>query len=271
MCPQRTGWRPQRISSRAFTLIELLVVIAIIAVTAALLLPALSKAKQRAQTIVCLSNLKQLELSCHLYCVDYNDYLPQNQVGGFVTAPSSTNGLSTVTNSRSWCPGIAPLDGSVENTVKAGNIYQYNTAPGIYHCPADRSTVNGQPDVPRTRSFCMNISLNCDDARTTYRKFTDISVPPPSNIFVFIDTQEDDIWDGTFGIFSPDSYWADYWIDLAADRHNRGANLSFADGHVEHWRWKAPKVFYGVWWPALSNEDLDDLHRLQNCVKPGVQ
>jgi prepilin-type processing-associated H-X9-DG protein len=88
---------------------------------------------------------------------------------------------------------------------------------------------------------------------------------------VLIDTQEEDVWDATFGIFSPDSYWADYWLDLAADRHNRGANLSFADGHVEHWRWKAAKIFEGVWWPAYSEDDLTDLRRLQQCIKPGVE
>jgi prepilin-type N-terminal cleavage/methylation domain-containing protein/prepilin-type processing-associated H-X9-DG protein len=261
----------QRSGFRAFTLIELLVVIAIIAILAAMLLPALSKAKDRAYTLSCLNNLKQLELCCHFYATDYNDCWPPNQVGGFVSAPSSTNGLSTVTNSRSWCPGIAPQDPSTANTVELGNIYPYNRSPAIYHCPADHSTVDGYPDLPRKRSFCMDISLSCDDASTTYHKYTEITQPPPSNLFVFIDTQEDDIWDGTFGIFSRDSYWADYWLDLAADRHNQGANLSFADGHVEHWKWKAPKVFEGVWWPASSQGDLEDLHRLEDCVKTGVE
>ena len=117
----------------------------------------------------------------------------------------------------------------------------------------------------------MDISVNCDDALSTYHRYSEIKAPDPASLFVLIDTQELDIWDATFGIFPPESYYNDYWLDLAADRHNRGANLSFADGHVEHWQWKAPKVFYGAWWPSISEDDLDDLHRLEQCVKPGVE
>jgi len=260
---QPTSRCRQQIS--AFTLVELLVVIAVIAILAALLLPTLSKAKDRAQTLVCLNNLKQLELCCHLYSTDFNDFLPPNQVGGFVSVPSSTNGLSTVTNSRSWCPGIAPQDIGTANNVESGNIFSYNRSPPIYRCPADRSTVNGHPELLRTRSFCMNISLNCDDARSTYRKFTEIVKPPPSDLFVFIDTQEDDIWDATFGIFSADSYWSSYWIDLAADRHNRGANLSFADGHVEYHRWRSPKPSdFNI--PVAGADDEADLRWLQDLL-----
>ncbi len=254
---------------QAFTLIELLVVVAIIAILAAMLLPTLSRAKIYAQSLGCLNNLKQLELCCHLYSSDYNDFLPPNQAGGFVSAPSSTNSPSVVTNVNSWCPGIAPMDATPDN-VKIGLLFPYNSSLAIYHCPSDKSTVNGLPNLSRTRSYCMEISLNCDDALNTFRKYTEIKNPTPSGLFVFVDTQEDDIWDGTFGIFSPTSYWSDFWLDLAADRHNRGANLSFADGHVEHWKWKAPKNFQGSFWPANSDDDADDLHRLQQCVKPDV-
>ncbi len=219
----------------AFTLIELLVVIAIIAILAALLLPVLSKGKVVAQSIACENNLKQLEDCCHLYTADYDDFLPLNQVGGFVSAPSSTNSPTTVQNVNSWCPGIAPLDPTPAN-LEQGVLYHYNYSPAIYHCPADLSTVTGYPNLPRTRSYCMSISVNCPDVPNSFQKFTQISQPTPSGLFVLIDTQEDDIWDGTFGIFSSDSYWADYWLDLPADRHRQGANLSFADGHVEHWR-----------------------------------
>jgi prepilin-type N-terminal cleavage/methylation domain-containing protein/prepilin-type processing-associated H-X9-DG protein len=268
--PAKKSWRRLNHSrNSAFTLIELLVVIAIIAILAALLLPALSQAKSRAQTIACNNNIKQLEDCCHLYTTDYNDFWPPNQVGGFVSAPSSTNGPSTVKNINSWCPGIAPEDTSLSN-LESGLIFSYNKTPAIYHCPADNSTVDGYPNLPRTRSYCMDISLACSDATTTYWKFTDITQPPPAGLFVFIDTQEEDIWDATFGIFSSGSYYADYWLDLPADRHQQGANLSFADGHVERWHWKAPKIFQGVFWPPYSYDDLADLQRLQQCVKPGL-
>ena len=258
-----------QMNKRAFTLVELLVVIAIISILASLLLPALSKAKQRAYTIECLNNLKQLELCCHLYSTDFDDFLVPNQVGGFVSGPQSTNALTLVTNITSWCPGFAPYD-TTPAYVESGLIYPYNKSPQIYHCPADHSTVDGYPNLLRVRSYCMDISLNCQDAASTYHKFTEITQPPPSNLFVLIDTQEDDIYDSTFGIFSPGSYWANYWIDLPADRHSRGANLSFADGHVEYWHWKAPKIFDGVFWPPSSSGDLEDLHRLEQFVKPGV-
>jgi prepilin-type processing-associated H-X9-DG protein/prepilin-type N-terminal cleavage/methylation domain-containing protein len=254
---------------RAFTLVELLIVIAIIAVLASLLLPVLSKGRVKAQNIACINNLKQLTDCGHLYTADYNDFLVLNQVGSFVSVPSSTNSLTPVTNVNSWCPGIAPQDATTDN-VKVGLFYRYNQSPPIYHCPVDNSTVDGYPGLLRTRSYCMNISINCSDASTTYQKFTEIKDPPPSNLFVLIDTQEQDIQDATFGIFSQQSYWSGYWLDLAADRHSQGANVSFADGHVEHWRWKAPKIFYWVWQPATSDDDLADLHRLEECVKPGL-
>ncbi len=261
---------PRRFFAGGFTLVELLVVIAIIAILAALLLPALSRAKQQAQTIVCLNNVKQLEVGCHLYTLDFDDYLVPNQVGGFVSGASSTNSPQMVTNTMSWCPGIAPLDATPAN-LESGLLYTYTKSPAIYHCPSDQSTVNGYPGLLRTRSYCMEISLNCPDVATTYHKFTEITEPSPSDLFVLIDTQEQDIYDATFGIFSPSSPWADYWLDLAADRHSQGANLTFADGHAEHWRWNAPKIFDGVFWPTTSPGDLQDLHRLEQHVKPGVE
>ncbi|HEX4265520.1 MAG TPA: type II secretion system protein [Verrucomicrobiae bacterium] len=254
-------------AQRGFTLVELLVVIAIIAILASLLLPVLSQGKARAQNIVCINNLKELEYSSHLYTVDFHDYLVPNQVGGFIQI-SSTNGPSNVTNVFSWCPGIAPQDATPDN-VKIGLLYQYNQQPNIYRCPTDNSTVNGFPNLLRLRSYCMSIGVGCTNIGRSYLKYTALTDLSPSQCFALLDTQEQDIWDGTFGIFSLDSYFSNFWLDLPADRHSIGANLSFLDGHVDHWTWRARKVFRGPF-PAYSADDLDDLHRLQACARLGL-
>jgi len=142
-------------------------------------------------------------------------------------------------------------------------LFRYNRTPEIYHCPADRSVVNGTAQ-PRNRSYNMSNSINNRQA-DHYRKFSTIRAP--ANLFVFIDTHENTIWDSTFGVFPENYYWGKYWLDVPADRHSQGANLSLADGHAETIFWRAPKGSLRIGQRTSNEDDLADLRELQWRIK----
>ncbi len=254
-------------SSDAFTLIELLVVIAIIAILAAMLLPALGKAKSKALDIACMSNLKQLETCWHLYAVDHNDLLPPNNsialIGGGVDASAA-----------SWCTNYV-YDADPAG-IQNGLLFPYNAALGIYHCPADRSTITKADGThlpqPRWRSYNMSLCINgvpeLDPygwSNPSFKKFTEIKNPDPCALIVFLDVHEDEIFDSTFGMPAL-QYWGDarVWWDIPANRHSQGCNFSFADGHAEHWKWRVPKVYTGSLPQAVPDEELPDYRRVQS-------
>lgn len=248
---------------RGFTLIELLVVIGIIAILASLLLPVLSRGKARAQTIDCIDHLRQLQLCWHMYTHDNNNTLVPNNFVYYVTM-GSTNSPVLGNKGSSWCTTIAPLDTNPIND-QTSMLFDYNRNPAIYHCPADISTVTERPDLVRNRSFNMSNSCNLTNA-DHFEKESEIR--SLSTLFVFIDTDADEITDPTFGVIAVGEYFQNYWLDIPADRHNtRGANLTFADGHVETWKWKERKGGRIAGSAALNANDLDDLRRLQNCIK----
>ena len=249
----KLGIRP----GEAFTLIELLVVIAIIAILAAMLLPALGRAKAQAQSIKCLSNLKQMQAAWHMYLVDNNDNLPPNQYSLMGAFPESLPG--------SWVEGCTLVDKDTTK-IERGILYPYLKSTAVYRCPTDSSKVNNSP-LLRTRSYAMNIHLNSSpnlngigpNPLQRLAQFTN-SV---SEVFVFIDENENSIEDGTFGLLRAPS---NRWLNLASDRHNQGANLTFADGHAVRWKWRYKKVFAGSSQPTANADDLADLQRLQRAI-----
>jgi len=248
----------------AFTLLELLVVIAVIGLLASFLLPALSKAKQRALDVKCLNNLRQLQIAFAVCTVDHDDVMPPNSYVYVIGGPGSTN-FPTRYEDSSWCPGDVTVD-TTDTNVRSGVLFPYLETTGVYRCPADRSTIRDPVAgvVRRTRSYNLSIWLNCKLEPRSYRLVS--QVPRTADLFTFIDTHEDAIVDPTFGLYQSDTWWGDFWIDQPANRHSQAANVAFLDGHVERWNWKSPKIFYT--WGQLWRDDGDraDLRRLQECI-----
>jgi prepilin-type processing-associated H-X9-DG protein len=233
-----------------------LVVIAIIAILAGLLLPALAKAKQKAQGIQCMSNEKQLSLGWIMYASDNTGKLALNGDEAHQAA-SPTDPLLKIAGPAQyndglaqWAPGrqdqsadLSPA-GAANNIgyqwLQAGLIYPYVNSTAVYKCPADKfgPTFFGT-SYPHTRSMSMNTWLapivpwNNTATVLLYYKDSDLTLPGPSSTWLFIDENPYSLNDGSF-ICLPGN---NMWIDCPASYHNNAGGISFADGHALIKKW----------------------------------
>ena len=234
----------------AFTLIELLVVIAIIGILASMLLPALSKAKERANGTKCMNNLKQMQLAWILYADDYNGTLVPN---------AGTAG------GQNWITGDPNLD--VDPTpIQQGLLYPYNQSTAIYKCPSERYKTAG--GLQRFRSYSMQYHVGKPGSGAA-TKGNMSELLNPLDVFIFIDQERID--NSHFGIGYPPGTpgaalfagWNTTWYEMPAARHNNSCPISFADGHSIIQKWRGGNVLRGVTDPAGSAPDMLDLTTAQ--------
>jgi prepilin-type N-terminal cleavage/methylation domain-containing protein/prepilin-type processing-associated H-X9-DG protein len=253
--PPRTA--TGRVHLRGFTLIELLVVIAIIAILAGMLLPALAKAKTKAQGILCMNNTKQLMLANHMYQVDNEDKFPGAYHGQFEPQENDRN--------KPWVTGWLTWDTRQDNTNEifllnpryAVLATYFGNTKNIYKCPADKFLSGAQRAVgwsERVRSISGNIYIGEGNGWTTlgggpsgpnnltiYKgaaKASQLIIPGPSQSWVYVDEEPDSINDA--GCFPPAT--ENNIVDVPATYHNGACGFSFADGHSEIKKWVGPAM-----------------------------
>jgi prepilin-type N-terminal cleavage/methylation domain-containing protein/prepilin-type processing-associated H-X9-DG protein len=239
---------------RGFTLIELLVVIAIIAILAAMLLPALGKAKLRAHGVYCMNNGKQLSVAWKLYADDDNDRLlaAQNNVPGFGRTnwlKGNVDFLATITSSHY----------DVNTDIKTSPMWPYTGRnASIFKCPADMSMIQvGTQRLPRVRSISMSQAFGTGEwldgagsggSPGPFQVFTKgAHIVSPSKTFLFVDEHPDSINDAAFavqckGAQPNEAVGSERIIDFPAGYHAGAAGFAFADGHSEIHKWRGGRI-----------------------------
>jgi prepilin-type N-terminal cleavage/methylation domain-containing protein/prepilin-type processing-associated H-X9-DG protein len=237
--------KPQK--EHGFTLIELLVVIAIIAILAAMLLPALTKAKEKTQGVYCMNNCKQLMIAWQMYLHDNNDKIVIALHGG-----EANGGGGDPVFGMGWVEGWLDWGVSTDNTNinfliddKYARLGQYvSKNKSVFKCPADKFVSPVQRSrgwAERCRSLSGNIlvgegNYTAGPTDAIYKHITksaEMITPPPVDTWVFLDEHPDSINDA--GFFNPHQT---SFIDIPAVYHNGAAGFAFADGHAEIVKWK---------------------------------
>lgn len=228
-------------------------VIAIIAILASMLIPALSKAKAKAQGIMCMNNTKQLMLSVHLYTGDCNEEFPCVTHGGEAQSGAIIN-ENSATAYRPWVMGWLTWDTSTHNTNELyvsdqrwAVLAKYNAKSAkLYRCPADKLVHPSQRArgwTSRARSISANGAIGRGNKAPSdgllqceklFIKTSDVGTPSPSMLWMFVDENPDSINDGAFFNAQQDRRW----IDMPANYHNGAGGFAFVDGHSEIKKWK---------------------------------